>query len=181
MLVDFEAVAPAAFVTVSVYVVVVKGETVMAVPDVAAIFPGVITPVPLVKTGVNVVKVPAVITAAPAVKEVATGAATTVTVAAAVADTPTLFVTVSVYFVVVDGETVYSLFDVAAIFTGVITPVPLLKTGVSVVEAPTVINAAPAVSELAMGAGGAGGVVIVPPPPPQAIIRLTKAPKTPKR
>jgi hypothetical protein len=61
---------------VSVYVVVVVGETVIAVPDVAGRLPGVITPVPLLKTGVKVVIVPAVMTAAPAVREVAIGPGT---------------------------------------------------------------------------------------------------------
>ena len=43
--------------------------------------------------------------------------------------------------------------DVTAILPGVIKPVPLLKTGVKVVEVPVTIVAAPAVSDVAMGAG----------------------------
>jgi hypothetical protein len=150
----------------------------MAVPDVAAIFPGVITPVPLLKTGVSVVKVPAVITAAPAVKDVATGAATTVTIAVAVADTPALFVTVSVYVVVVVGETETAVPDVAAIFPGVITPVPLLKTGVRVVEVPTVMDVAPAVSDVAIGPGTEPPPPLVSPPPPPPPPHATPKAKT---
>jgi len=85
--------------------------------------------------------------------------------------------------VVVVGETGIAVPDVAGILPGVITPVPLLKTGVKVVESPGEIEAAPAVSDVAMGAGGAGGCEDPPPPPPppQAIMRVVKIPKIPKQ
>ena len=75
---------------------VVVGETVIGVPDVTEVLPGVIIPVPSLKTGVSVVEDPLVIVPAPAVRDVATGAATTVTDVVVVAVAPKLFVTVSV-------------------------------------------------------------------------------------
>jgi len=56
--------------------VVVVGVTVIVVPEVAEIFPGVIRPVPLLKIGVRVVDVPDVTDEAAAVSEVAIGPGT---------------------------------------------------------------------------------------------------------
>ena len=71
---------PAAFVTVSVYVVVVVGLTETGVALVAARFPGVMMPVPPAKTPVRFALPPRVIVAGLAVKLVMAGASTTVTV-----------------------------------------------------------------------------------------------------
>ena len=95
-----------------------------------------------------------------------------------VADTPTLFVTVSVYVVVVVGETVMAVPEVAAILPGVITPVPLVKTGVNVVEAPTVMDVAPAVSDVAIGPGTELPPPLVSPPPPPPPPHATPKAKT---
>ena len=61
--------------------------------------------------------------------------------------------------------------DVVPIF-----PVPLLKTGVSVVEDPLVIDAAPAVRDVAIGAGVENPPPVSPPPPPPP--HATKKAKT---
>ena len=86
---------PAAFVTVSVYLVVASGATTTPTPLVMATLPGVTTPVPPEKTPVRVVEVPDVIVAELAVK-LQEGAATTVTVSACVVLLPIVFVTVKV-------------------------------------------------------------------------------------
>jgi hypothetical protein len=69
----FEAVAPAGFVTVRIYIVVCAGETLTAVPLVTVIFPGVMTPVPLAKTPVRLADPPAVTAVGLAVKLVIVG------------------------------------------------------------------------------------------------------------
>jgi hypothetical protein len=86
----------AAFVTVSVYVVVDVGEILTGVPLVTAPTPLVMLPVPLGNTAVRVVEVPDTIVDNAGVKLVITGAGTTVTVACLVTVTPTVLVTVSV-------------------------------------------------------------------------------------
>jgi hypothetical protein len=89
---------PAAFVTMSVYVVVVVGETEKPVPLVTVPTPLFTLPVPLLNVGVMVVEVPDKIVVDPAVKLEITGTATTVTVAVLVTDAGVVaaFVTVSV-------------------------------------------------------------------------------------
>jgi len=64
--------------------------------------------------------------------------------------------------------------EVAEIFPGVITPVPLVKTGVRVVELPAVRVVFSAVSDVATGAGGGGADDPPPPPPPQANVKATR-------
>jgi hypothetical protein len=86
----------AAFVTVSVYVVVDVGEILTGVPLVTAPTPLLMLPVPLGNTAVRVVEVPDTIVDNAGVKLVITGAGTTVTVACLVTVTPTVLVTVSV-------------------------------------------------------------------------------------
>jgi hypothetical protein len=81
---------------VSVYVVVVAGLTLTAVPLVAARLPGVITPVPPANTAVRLELPPAVIVAGAATKLVIVGAAFTVTVAVSVTADPLEGVTVRV-------------------------------------------------------------------------------------
>jgi hypothetical protein len=120
------------------------------------------------------------------VKLVIAGAAITVTVAVVVAVAPNVFVTASVYVVVVVGETVIAIPDVAAIFPGVMTPVPLLNTGVRVVEVPDVIDEAAAESEVAIGPGTGPPPPLVsppppPPPPPHAIPRIKTRPSKSER
>jgi hypothetical protein len=83
-------------VTVTVYVVVVAGLTLTAVPLVAARLPGVITPVPLANTAVKLELPPAPIIAGVATKLLIVGAGTTVTVAVCVTAAPLEGVTVSV-------------------------------------------------------------------------------------
>ena len=85
------AVAPAAFVTVRVYVVVAEGVMFTAVPLVTVPTPLLTLPVPPLNTAVSVVEVPAVIVAFAATKLVATGGATTVKVKFCVAAVPTPF------------------------------------------------------------------------------------------
>jgi len=79
--------------------VVALGLTLTAIPLVAGVFPGVITPVPPVKTAIRVVLAPAVIVGDAAVKLVIDGVVTkgvTVTVAVCVTAVPVVGVTVSV-------------------------------------------------------------------------------------
>jgi hypothetical protein len=130
---------PAAFVTVKVYVVVTIGETEVGAPLDTAMFPGVITPEPPANTPVRVVDVPAVIGDAAAVKLVIVGAATTVTAAVCVVAVPAAFVTVSVYVVVLKGDTLIEAPLVTGWLPGVITPVPPLNVGTSTDVPPTVI------------------------------------------
>jgi hypothetical protein len=68
--------------------VVAVGLTVTAVPLVAAIFPGVMTPVPLAKTPVSVVLPPKLMVGELATKLAMVGAGYTVTVAVAVTGGP---------------------------------------------------------------------------------------------
>lgn len=86
----------AAFVTVSVYVVVDIGEILTGVPLVTAPTPLSMLPVPLANTAVKVVELPETIVEAPGVKLVIDGAGTTVTVACFVTVPPAVFVTVRV-------------------------------------------------------------------------------------
>jgi hypothetical protein len=115
------------------------GVTLTAVPLVAAIFPGVITPVPPVKTPVRLVVPPAVTVVGLATKRVIAGAAAlTVTVAVCTAEPPEVFVTVRIYVVVWIGETLTDVPLVTLMFPGVMTPVPLVKTPVKPVDPPAV-------------------------------------------
>ena len=146
---------------------VAVGLTLTAVPLVAGILPGVITPVPPAKTPVRLVLAPAVIVAGLAAKLVIVGAGTTVTVTVCVTAAPLDGVTVSVYVVVVVGLTLTAVPLVAGRLPGVMTPVPFAKTPVRFVLAPDVI-----VGELAVKLvieATIGGVVLKP-PPPQAVI-----------
>ena len=68
--------------------------TVVEIPEVTEISPGVITPVPPENVGVRVVEFPDVMVEAPAVRDVAVGAATTVTVVLVDAVVPAALVTV---------------------------------------------------------------------------------------
>jgi hypothetical protein len=88
--------APVDGVTVRVYVVVALGLTLTAVPLVAAILPGVITPVPLAKIPVSVALWPAVMVAGLATKLVIVGSGFTVIVTLAVTAAPLNGVTVRV-------------------------------------------------------------------------------------
>ena len=76
--------------------------------------------------------------------------------------------------------------EVAAILPGVITPVPLVKTGVNVVEAPTAMDVAPAVSDVAIGPGTEPPPPLVsppppPPPPPHATPKAKTRPRESRR
>ena len=62
--------------------------------------------------------------------------------------------------------------DVAGRLPGVITPVPLLKTGVSVVEAPTAMAEAAAVREVATGAATTVTVAVVVAVAPKAFVTV---------
>ena len=62
--------------------------------------------------------------------------------------------------------------DVAEILPGVITPVPLLKTGVKVVELPLKILVLPAVKDVATGAGTTVTVVFVEAVAPIAFVTV---------
>ena len=147
------------------------GLTVTAVPLVAAIFPGVITPVPLANTPVSVALCPAVIVVGLATKLVIVGSGFTVTVTVAVTAAPLDGVTVSVYVVVAAGVTVTAVPLTAAMLPGVITPVPFAKIPVSIVLCPAVIVAA-LVVKLVMEAAGGGGVELDEPPQPDKPARL---------
>jgi hypothetical protein len=87
---------PTAGVTMRVYVVVVVGLTLTAVPLVTARFPGVMTPAPPEKTAVRLELAPDAMDAGLATKLVITGAGVTVTVVVAVIELPLLGVTVRV-------------------------------------------------------------------------------------
>jgi hypothetical protein len=88
-------------------------------------------------------------------------AAATVTVTVWVTAVPAVGVTVSVYFVVAVGLTETPTPLVAAIFPGVITPVPPLNTPVSVELPPGEMLGGTAVKLVMTGGGGAGFTVIV--------------------
>ena len=75
---------------------VAAGVTVTAVPLVAEILPGVMTPAPLAKTPVSVVLAPPLMVVEPATKLAMVGMGSTVTVAVAVAAAPLEGVTVRV-------------------------------------------------------------------------------------
>ena len=137
------------------------------------------TPVPPEKTAVALMTSPGEKIFEGKSKLLITGPTNTVTVAVVVAVTPTLLVTVRVYAVVVVGETVIAVPEVTEVLPGVIRPIPLLKTGVRVVEVPAVILAAPAVSEVAIGPGTEPPPPLEspPPPPPQAIPKTKISPR----
>jgi hypothetical protein len=124
---------------------------------VAAIFPGVMTPVPPLKTAVSAADPPAVIVVGAAAKLVIDGAAGavgfTVTVAVWVTAVPDAFFTVSVYDVVLDGETITVDPLVAAMFPGVIIPVPLAKTPNRLAEPPGATDSGLAVKLEMVGFG----------------------------
>ena len=157
----FETAVPAEFVTVSVYVVVADGVTLTAVPLVAVMFPGVITPVPPLKTPVRMADPSDVIVVGLAVKLVIFGeTGFTVTVTVFETAVPAEFVTVSVYVVVADGVTLTPFPLLALMFPGVITPVPPLKTPVRLADPPAVIEFGLAVKPLIIGAVTAACVTV---------------------
>ena len=99
------ATAPAAFVTFSVYWVVVElgGVTVTATPSVMVTLPGVSTPVPPEKTPVIWVVPPSVTIAGLATRLVIVGNGTAWAETIAVTETPAGLITVNVYTVVAES------------------------------------------------------------------------------
>jgi hypothetical protein len=178
------AEVPAAFVTVSVNVVVCVNATETGVPLVIAIWllfllfvTIAVPPVPALKTPVSVVEVPAVMVVAPAVKLVSVGAATAVTETVAVTDVPAELVTVRVYTVVAleGGVTTTAVPLVALALTPppVTAPVPPANEGLRLELAPFVTVVGDAVKPVMAGAATTLTVAVVVAIVPAAFVTVS--------
>jgi hypothetical protein len=127
-------------------------------------FPGVIIPVPPLNTPVRLADPPAAIEVGLAAKLVIVGVAGTsgftVTVASWAIVPPSEFVTASVYVVVEDGETFTAAPLVAAMFPGIIMPVPPLNTPVRLAVPPAAIEVGLAAKLVIAGAVGTSGFTV---------------------
>ena len=79
-----------------------------------------------------------------------------------------------------EGVTVVATPEVTVVLPGVMTPVPPENVGVSVVEDPLVIVPAPAVRDVATGAGVENPPPVSPPPPPPPPHATKKAKTRPR-